>query len=37
MNPLAQGGKAVGNGVVEGGKSVGGMVGGLFGAKGEQK
>lgn len=39
VNPIAQGGKTVGNGVVEGGKSVGGMVGGLFGGgkKAEQK
>lgn len=31
VNPVAQGGQAVGSGVVNAGKSAGGMVGGLFG------
>lgn len=31
VNPLAEGGKKVGGGLVDGGKAAGGMVGGLFG------
>lgn len=31
VNPIAQGGKKVGGGLVDGGKAAGGMVGGLFG------
>lgn len=36
VNPIAEGGKSVGTGVMNAGKSAGGAVGGLFGGGGKK-